>query len=121
MVDDDELCASSTVGHLRFDALSHGPVAPFRRPIFPFHLLANRRSGLLRGLRTQFPNFAALGQPLEATALYCGMKWQPYFSLHNTFTCDEVTLKAGAQAYRQRLIDWQTANPVQIMEGQANG
>ena len=60
----------------------------------------------------RFPDFAALGQPLEATALYCGMQWQPYFSLHNTFTCDEVTLKAGALEYRQRLIDWRAAHPL---------
>ncbi|WP_369789016.1 glutathione-regulated potassium-efflux system oxidoreductase KefF [Rouxiella sp. WC2420] len=73
------------------------------------------------------PDFSALAQPLEATALYCGMKWQPYFALHNTFTCDEVAISAAALAYRQRLIDWQTAHPAavavqpQAMEGETNG
>ncbi|MBF6639072.1 glutathione-regulated potassium-efflux system oxidoreductase KefF [Rouxiella silvae] len=72
------------------------------------------------------PDFATLAQPVEATALYCGMKWQPYFTLHNTFTCDEVSLNAGAKAYRQRLIDWQIAHPTvlvdeQTAEGEVNG
>ena len=53
-----------------------------------------------------FPNFAALAQPLQATAIYCGMNWQPYFALHNTFTCNEPALLAAGEAYRQRLVDY---------------
>lgn len=75
----------------------------------------------------QHPDFSALAQPLEATALYCGMKWQPYFALHNTFICDEVAIKAAAESYRQRLIDWQTAHPkaveveTSVLQGEENG
>lgn len=50
-----------------------------------------------------FPDFAALAQPLEATALYCGMQWQPPFVLHGTFNCDPVTLEAAAARYHSQL------------------
>ncbi len=49
------------------------------------------------------PNFDVLSQPLQATAVYCGMHWQPYFAVHNTFICDEVALKAAGEEYRRRL------------------
>ncbi len=54
-----------------------------------------------------FPGFPVLAQPLQATALYCGMKWLPPFAMHCTFICDDETLQAQARRYRQRLIDWQ--------------
>ncbi|WP_130952984.1 glutathione-regulated potassium-efflux system oxidoreductase KefF [Klebsiella quasipneumoniae] len=57
-----------------------------------------------------FPGFPVLAQPLQATALYCGMKWLPPFAMHCTFICDDETLQAQARHYRQRLIDWQEAN-----------
>ncbi|CAI0713621.1 Glutathione-regulated potassium-efflux system ancillary protein kefF [Serratia fonticola] len=47
-----------------------------------------------------------MGQPLQATAIYCGMKWQPYFAVHNTFTCNEPALIAAGEAYRQRLVQY---------------
>lgn len=49
------------------------------------------------------PGFAVLGQPLQATALYCGLRWLEPFSMHCTFICDDDTLSAQAQAYQQRL------------------
>lgn len=57
-----------------------------------------------------FPGFHVLGQPLQATALYCGMKWLPCFAIHFTFVCDENTLDVQAELYKQRLHDWQEAN-----------
>lgn len=56
------------------------------------------------------PGFQVLGQPLQATALYCGMKWLPCFSIHFTFVCDENTLDVQAELYKQRLINWREEN-----------
>ena len=53
------------------------------------------------------PGFEVLGQPLEATTAYCGMKWLPPFAVHCTFICDEETLQAKARHYKQRLLAWQ--------------
>lgn len=49
------------------------------------------------------PDFDVLAQPLQATAIYCGMHWLPYFAVHSTFICDEVALKAAGEEYRRRL------------------
>ena len=48
-----------------------------------------------------FPGFDVLSQPLQATGLYCGMKWLPPFAMHCTFICDDETLQAQARRYRQ--------------------
>lgn len=56
------------------------------------------------------PGFAVLGQPLQATALYCGMTWLPPFTTHHAFTCDDEVLSAQARHYQQRLLAWQEAN-----------
>ena len=56
------------------------------------------------------PGFEVLGQPLQATALYCGMNWLPHFTVHFTFVCDENTLEVQAEQYKQRLLDWREAN-----------
>lgn len=53
------------------------------------------------------PGFDVLAQPLEATAIYCGLTWLPPFTLHSTFICDEETLQAKARHYKQRLLAWQ--------------
>ena len=52
------------------------------------------------------PGFDVLSQPLQATALYCGMKWLPPFSLHNAFAGDDQDLKKQAIAYKQRIEQW---------------
>ena len=57
-----------------------------------------------------FPGFDILGQPLQATALYCGLKWLPPFAMHSTFICDDETLTAQARRYKQRLMEWQEAH-----------
>lgn len=56
------------------------------------------------------PGFDVLAQPLEATAIYCGLKWLPPFTLHSIFICDEETLQAKARHYKQRLLAWQEDN-----------
>ncbi len=52
------------------------------------------------------PGFDVLAQPLQATALYCGLTWLPPYVMHSTFICDDSTLLAQAKQYRQRLNDW---------------
>ncbi|MCM7804465.1 NAD(P)H-dependent oxidoreductase, partial [Enterobacter kobei] len=54
-----------------------------------------------------FPGFDVLAQPLQATALYCGLNWIPPFAMHCTFVCDDETLQAQARHYKQRLLEWQ--------------
>lgn len=56
------------------------------------------------------PGFDVLSQPLQATALYCGLKWLPPFAMHCTFICDDETLQAQARHYKQRLMEWQEAH-----------
>lgn len=56
------------------------------------------------------PGFDVLSQPLQATALYCGLKWLPPFAMHCTFICDDDTLQAQARQYKQRLLAWQEVN-----------
>ncbi|BDH47160.1 glutathione-regulated potassium-efflux system ancillary protein KefF [Salmonella enterica subsp. enterica serovar Choleraesuis] len=56
------------------------------------------------------PGFDVLSQPLQATALYCGLKWLPPFSMHCTFICTDSTLAEQACAYEQRLLAWREAN-----------
>lgn len=56
------------------------------------------------------PGFAVLGQPLQATALYCGMTWLPPFTLHGTFTVKDEALPHRTAGYRQRLMTWLEAS-----------
>ena len=56
------------------------------------------------------PGFESLAQPLQATAIYCGMKWLAPFSMHNTFVNDDETLNATARHYKQRLMEWLEVN-----------
>lgn len=51
-----------------------------------------------------FPGFAALSQPLQKTALYCGMTWLQPFILHNTFNFDATQIAESAKQYRQYLM-----------------
>lgn len=57
----------------------------------------------------EHPGFDVLAQPLQATALYCGLNWLPLFAVHRTFVCDDETLQTQARHYRQRLLAWQEA------------
>ncbi|MDR9889315.1 glutathione-regulated potassium-efflux system oxidoreductase KefF [Pseudenterobacter timonensis] len=54
-----------------------------------------------------YPGFDVLAQPLQATALYCGLQWLEPFVMHDTFVSADETLEAGAQRFKQRLVDWQ--------------
>ncbi len=51
-----------------------------------------------------------LSQPLQATAIYCGLNWLPPFAMHCTFICDDETLVGQARHYKQRLLEWQQAH-----------
>ncbi|MBA1933086.1 glutathione-regulated potassium-efflux system ancillary protein KefF, partial [Escherichia coli] len=51
-----------------------------------------------------------LSQPLQATAIYCGLNWLPPFAMHCTFICDDETLEGQARHYKQRLLEWQEAH-----------
>ncbi|WP_058912202.1 glutathione-regulated potassium-efflux system oxidoreductase KefF [Entomohabitans teleogrylli] len=53
-----------------------------------------------------YPGFEVLAQPLQATAVYCGMTWLPPFAMHCTFVCDDETLSAHARRYKQCLMNW---------------
>ncbi|MTH45072.1 glutathione-regulated potassium-efflux system oxidoreductase KefF [Intestinirhabdus alba] len=56
------------------------------------------------------PGFDVLAQPLQATALYCGLRWLPPFVVHSAFVCDDETLQAQARRYGQRLAEWREAD-----------
>ena len=56
------------------------------------------------------PGFDVLAQPLQATALYCGMNWLPPFSMHDAFSSDDESLKQQATGYRVRLEKWLEEN-----------
>ena len=56
------------------------------------------------------PGFDVLSQPLQATAIYCGLNWLPPFAMHCTFICDDETLEGQARHYKQRLLEWQEAH-----------
>lgn len=53
------------------------------------------------------PGFEVLAQPVQATALYCGLSWLEPYVMHSTFICDDETLSQHAELYRQRLLAWQ--------------
>ncbi len=51
-------------------------------------------------------SFDSLSMPIEMTARFCGMFWQPPFVLHGAHSVsdDELTLKTAE--FKQRLQDW---------------
>ena len=55
------------------------------------------------------PGFDVLAQPLQATALYCGMKWLTPFPLHNAFASEDSELQHHALRYKQRIEQWMEA------------
>ncbi|UAN45144.1 glutathione-regulated potassium-efflux system oxidoreductase KefF [Serratia sp. JSRIV001] len=57
----------------------------------------------------EYPHFDALAQPLQATAIYCGMKWLPPFSVHNTYCSDDNALAKNSEAYRNLLLNYQSS------------
>lgn len=61
------------------------------------------------------PGFAVLSQPLQKTALFCGMRWLPPFVIHNAFGLDTLTLSAKSNAYRQYLLSLRS--PVTAQDG----
>jgi glutathione-regulated potassium-efflux system ancillary protein KefF len=55
--------------------------------------------------RGDFAGFDSLSQPLQKTALYCGMNWLPPFVLHDTFSFDDEQLALKTAEYRRHLIN----------------
>jgi len=66
-----------------------------------------------------FPGFASLSQPLQKTALYCGMKWLPPLILHNTFNFGDEEIADSVQKYRQHLVHQCHLTPKSQQESQS--
>jgi glutathione-regulated potassium-efflux system ancillary protein KefF len=52
------------------------------------------------------PNFAALSSQSKRRRFTAECNWQPYFAVHNTFTCNEPALIRGRESYRRRLMNY---------------
>ena len=52
-----------------------------------------------------YPGFSVLSQPLQKTALYCGMNWLPPFVIHDTFEFTHDRLEQKAAEYRRYLMN----------------
>ena len=50
--------------------------------------------------------FAEFVTPVEMTARFCGMFWQPPFALHGAHVISNDELAAKAEAFKLRLQDW---------------
>ena len=50
--------------------------------------------------------FAEFVTPVEMTARFCGMFWQPPFAVHGAHVINDDELSAKAQAFKLRLQDW---------------
>jgi glutathione-regulated potassium-efflux system ancillary protein KefF len=48
--------------------------------------------------------FAEFGDPIEMTARFCGMQWHAPFILLGSHAIDDAALAAGADAFRERLL-----------------
>jgi glutathione-regulated potassium-efflux system ancillary protein KefF len=51
----------------------------------------------------EFANFV---KPMEMTARFCGMFWQPPFAVHGAHVISDDELSAKADAFKLRLQDW---------------
>lgn len=47
--------------------------------------------------------FLAFSAPVEETARFCGMRWEPPFVLHGAHTLDDEALARSARGYRSRI------------------
>lgn len=52
------------------------------------------------------PGFAALAQPLHATASYCQMRWLAPVAVHGAYGADQSTLLPQVRHYGARLASW---------------
>jgi glutathione-regulated potassium-efflux system ancillary protein KefF len=50
--------------------------------------------------------FAEFVTPIEMTARFCGMFWQPPFAVHGAHVISDEELSAKADAFKLRLQDW---------------
>ncbi|WP_434700120.1 glutathione-regulated potassium-efflux system oxidoreductase KefF [Pseudomonas sp. D1-1] len=53
-----------------------------------------------------YPGFAVLAQPLQATALYCHMRWLEPLVVHGAFAGDAEAQREQIEHYGERLAAW---------------
>ena len=53
-----------------------------------------------------YPDFAALAQPLQATAIYCGMRWLEPVAVHGAYAAESEAQRAQIEHYGERLAAW---------------
>jgi glutathione-regulated potassium-efflux system ancillary protein KefF len=53
-----------------------------------------------------YPGFAVLAQPLQATALYCHMRWLEPVVVHGAFAADSEAQREQIEHYGERLAAW---------------
>lgn len=68
-----------------------------------------------------YPGFDVLSQPLQKTALYCGMNWLPPFVLHDTFELNDTDLAKKVAEYRAHLIKHGRLQPMKERGTEHNG
>lgn len=56
-----------------------------------------------------YPGFAVLAQPLQATALYCHMRWLEPVVVHGAFAADAEAQREQIEHYGERLAAWKEA------------
>jgi glutathione-regulated potassium-efflux system ancillary protein KefF len=56
-----------------------------------------------------YPGFAVLAQPLQATALYCHMRWLEPLVVHGAFAGDAEAQREQIEHYGERLAAWKEA------------
>lgn len=54
-----------------------------------------------------FPGFTVLSQPLQATAVYCGMHWLRPVAVHGAYRANQAALLTQIRRYGERLMSWQ--------------
>lgn len=53
-----------------------------------------------------YPGFAVLSQPLQATASYFGMHWLSPVAVHGAYRADQTALLKQIRIYGERLTSW---------------
>jgi glutathione-regulated potassium-efflux system ancillary protein KefF len=53
-----------------------------------------------------YPGFAVLAQPLQATALYCHMRWLEPVVVHGAFAANSEAQREQIEHYGERLAAW---------------
>ncbi|WP_417778176.1 hypothetical protein [Stutzerimonas xanthomarina] len=53
-----------------------------------------------------YPGFAVLSQPLQATANYCGMHWLSPVAIHGAYSANQTELLTQIRHYFELLTSW---------------